>query len=329
MKFDVKFSGRDSGFHVNIQTVGQVEERAKCHILSFAMKPNSAFAIFLGKEGVGKTAIFNKIADAVLSTDGSFCCSASIGVSHSWECDLQIIDPVRSSLPCALTWMPLNGLFVLVEFHPRIGSTMIDSFWETFSVLKYDCLDMVTVLVTKMDLFEPGGIWPSIVRVVEDICKVLKEDVGVERVIFSYPEMKKEDLAKAICEQVKDLPLRQLEYTDAELIQYFGINESEGQQKKSRIKTALDGEHHAIVHKLCTGDNSPNASQGKSQSISLCESEGLLLTDPAEVVRDSVCASYVADGNSPDLVGATGRSFSRKRSYLGHILCSCLSRYWE
>lgn len=296
---------------------------------SFAMKPNSAFAIFLGKEGVGKTAIFNKITDTKLFTEGSFFCPASVGVSHSWECDLQIIDPVRSLLPWALTGRPLNGIFVLVEFHPRIGSTMIDSFWETFSVLKYDCLDMVTVLVTKMDLFEPGGIWPSIDRVVEDICKVLKEDVGVERVIFSYPEMKKEDLAKAICEQVKDLLLRQLEYTDAELIQYFGINES-GQQKKSRIKTALDCEHHAIVYKLCTGDKSPNASQGMSQSITLCESEGLLLTDPVEVVQDSVCAPYVADdGNSPVLVGATGRSFSRKRSYLGHFMCSCLSRYWE
>jgi hypothetical protein len=178
----VKFSERDSGFHVNIQTVGQVEERAKGHILSFAMKPNSAFAIFIGKEGVGKTAIFNKVTDTL--NYGPFCCPASVGVSHSWECDLQIIDPVRSLLPWALTGRPLNGIFVLVEFHPRIGSTMIDSFWETFSVLKYDCLDMVTVLVTKMDLFEPGGIWPSIHRVVEDICKVLKEDVGVERVIF-------------------------------------------------------------------------------------------------------------------------------------------------
>ena len=297
------------------------------------MKPDPAFAIFLGKEAVGKTAIFNKITDAILSTDGSFCCPSSVGVSHSWECDLQIIDPVRSSMPCALTWRPLNGIFVLVEFHPRIGSTMIDAFWEAFSVLKYDCLDMVTVLITKMDRFEPGGRWPTIDCVMEDICKVLKEDVGVERVIFSNPEMKKGDLAKAIREQVKDLPLRQLEYTDAERIQYFGIKESVCQQKKSRIKTAPSGEQHATIYKLCPEDNSPNASQGKSQSrsaITLCESEGLLLTDPAEVVRDSVCASNVADDrNSPDIVAANGRSFSRKRSNLGHILCSCLSRYWE
>lgn len=57
-------------------------------------------------------------------------------------------------------------------------------------------------------------------------------DVGVERVIFSHKGTRKEDLLEAIRDQVKDLPPRQLEYTDTEIIQYFGIKEKRCQQKK-------------------------------------------------------------------------------------------------
>lgn len=117
------------------------------------MKPNTVFAILLGQEGVGKTEVFNKFADKLTQTDCEFCRPASVGKIQCRECDLHIIDPLHSSLPCALTWKPLNAIIVLIEFHPRVGSTMIDSFWKTCNMLKPDCLGMVFVLVTKMDRF--------------------------------------------------------------------------------------------------------------------------------------------------------------------------------
>jgi hypothetical protein len=74
-----------------------------------------------------------------------------------------------------------------------------------------------------MDHFTPGGAWQTIQHVESNICKIFHEDIGVDRVIFSHPDMTKDDLSHAICNQVKDLPLRQLEYSESEILQYFGV----------------------------------------------------------------------------------------------------------
>lgn len=87
-----------------------------------------AFTIFLGKEGCGKTAIFNKLTDASSRYALHHCCPCNVGVLHNSYCDLQIIDYVSRacSLFRCLTHEPLNCIFVLIEFHPRIGSTLVE-----------------------------------------------------------------------------------------------------------------------------------------------------------------------------------------------------------
>jgi chromosome segregation ATPase len=108
-------------------------------------------------------------------------------------------------------------------------------------MLKPDCLGMVTVLVTKMDRFQPVGKWTSIDIAEEDIRKVFNEDASAERVLFSHHEMNKEELVNAICEQVKDLPPRQLEYTDDERVQHFGVRDSVcGQKKNERVLPTVE-----------------------------------------------------------------------------------------
>ena len=101
------------------------------------------------------------------------------------------------------------------------------AFWEAFSAMKYDCLDMVIVLVTKIDRVDPGCESPS--QSYQDIeigiRKVFKEDAGIEDVIFAHPETRNSDLSNAICNLVKDMPLRQLEYNDIEMRDHFGIKQ--------------------------------------------------------------------------------------------------------
>jgi len=99
---------------------------------------------------------------------------------------------------------------------------MIDSFWDTFGKLKYDYLDMVVVIVTKMDRF----IGPSMDHVEKEICEIFKDDIGVDRVVFSCIDSEPDDLLDTLYEQTKVLPLRQLEYTDIECTQYFGIKKT-------------------------------------------------------------------------------------------------------
>ena len=87
-----------------------------------------AFTIFLGKEGCGKTAIFNKLTDASSRYDLHHCCPCNVGVLYNSHCNLQIIDSVSRvcSLHRCLTRGPLKCIFVLIEFHPRIGSTLVE-----------------------------------------------------------------------------------------------------------------------------------------------------------------------------------------------------------
>jgi len=103
------------------------------------------------------------------------------------ECDVQIIDPPGPSslghgysLHYGLTSAsgPLNSIFILIEFHPRIVSKMVDDFWDTFHMLKYEHLAMVTVLITKMDHLKSGGMWASMDHAQKYTREIFEEDVG-------------------------------------------------------------------------------------------------------------------------------------------------------
>ena len=63
---------------------------------------------------------------------------------------------------------------------------------------------------------------------------IFEEDTGVDRVIFS--QLDTECLSHDIYVQVADLPPRQLEYTEAELIQYFGIKNKYCQRNNHAIE---------------------------------------------------------------------------------------------
>jgi hypothetical protein len=84
--------------------------------------------ILIGREGCGKTTIFNRITKASTHEDLPHCCPCETGVTHSLGCCLHVIDPQSNgcSLHHGLTCGELNGIFILIEFHPRIGSALID-----------------------------------------------------------------------------------------------------------------------------------------------------------------------------------------------------------
>jgi hypothetical protein len=94
-----------------------------------------------------------------------------------------------------------------------------------------------------MDHFKPGGSWPSIQHVERDIRKVFQEDAGVNRVIFSHPGMKEDDLSSTICSHVKDMPSRQLQYTDAEMMEHFSITRKTCITKHRHTKEILNAKH--------------------------------------------------------------------------------------
>ncbi|KAL9178884.1 hypothetical protein ACHAXT_011857 [Thalassiosira profunda] len=260
--------------------------------------PKRAFAVLLGKEGVGKTAVLRKICDEETGGGASRSCSCeiSIGVCRGKDHHVQIIDPSVSCssapgclLHHSLTYAPLNGALVLVEYHPRIGSTMVDDFWQAFSALKYEWLSMVVVLVTKMDRFKPGEAWPSIDHVQESIREVFVDDIGIDegRIIFAGLDTGKEGLLAAIFDQVKDLPLEQLQYTLSERAEYFGIKGNSCQQKKRNIEHLDICSDSSKMARICTTDVIASPAPLEETSVSLSGSAtGILIKNGILESRD-------------------------------------------
>ena len=91
-------------------------------------KKLQVYTILIGREGCGKTSVFKEIIDASTQRELQHCCPCKAGISHLKDCDLHIIDSMSSgcSLHHGLTFGQLNGVVVLIEYHPRYGSTMID-----------------------------------------------------------------------------------------------------------------------------------------------------------------------------------------------------------
>ena len=91
---------------------------------------------------------------------------------------------------------------------------------------------MITVLVTKMDHFNVSGAWPSTESVEEGIRTIFKDEVGVDRVMFSHPNMDTNLLSSAIFDQVKDTPARVIRYSNDEMLQHFGITTATCRNRK-------------------------------------------------------------------------------------------------
>ncbi len=67
----------------------------------------------------------------------------------------------------ALTYFPLNTIFVLIPFDPRPGNNLLDYFDETTNCLSSipNFKDMVVIIITKFDHCEPE----SFIEAINDI----------------------------------------------------------------------------------------------------------------------------------------------------------------
>lgn len=189
---------------------------------------------------------------------------------------------------------------------------------------------MAVVLITKMDHFMPGGAWQTIQHVESDIRKIFHEDVGVDRVIFSHSDITIDDLSRAICNQVKDLPLRQLEYNESEILQHFGVTRNTCAYEKHPIKDAFQVPS-PVSHSDCNNTKKHN----RLDSVELSRNVRRRTEQKEAVAVDSLEVKYeektdsTAGGRSSDTMndGMTYQdrvlSFLRRAAVdLAHSTCS-------
>lgn len=99
--------------------------------------PNQISSILLGKEGVGKTTLFNKISKEVSNRPSPWCsCIISTGVVKNNECNLHLIDAPNPNdtgyacwLRCGLTYEALNCIFIVTHVSEAQWSTL-GYFWQ-------------------------------------------------------------------------------------------------------------------------------------------------------------------------------------------------------
>ena len=147
------------------------------------------------------------------------------------------------------------------------------AFWEAVSCLRSHDLDMVVVLVTKMDQYEPGGAWPSAQCIQRDIRRLFKEEAEVDRVIFSHSEMNKYELIDSMFHQVKDMPLRQLQYNKFEIVEHFGMTQMTCVSKVpslDNVGTSKNNKRPLVLH------NMSHVRPTKTRKIGSQENESVL-----------------------------------------------------
>jgi GTP-binding protein EngB required for normal cell division len=206
---------------------------------------------------VGKTTIFNKLCDASRSTnlscysvtrtyakdkvfyqgkeliifDGPGCKSKRDTYNHSYV------------MRHGLTHEPLNCIFIFVEYNPRIGSNMADDFWEVAKILKPEYLDMVSVIVTKMDHFQTDDTNISEDTIKQNISDTFANDFDVHTIVFSKHSTTKEDLFNMLHHAVANRPAVKLEYSEGEFLQYFDLKAWKGREMHDlyRMKNSIQG----------------------------------------------------------------------------------------
>ncbi len=206
---------------------------------------------------MGKTTIFNKLCDASRSTnlscysvtrtyakdkvfyqgkeliifDGPGCKSKRDTYNHSYV------------MRHGLTHEPLNCIFIFVEYNPRIGSNMADDFWEVAKILKPEYLDMVSVIVTKMDHFQTDDTNISEDTIKQNISDTFANDFDVHTIVFSKHSTTKEDLFNMLHHAVANRPAVKLEYSEGEFLQYFDLKAWKGREMHDlyRMKNSIQG----------------------------------------------------------------------------------------
>lgn len=145
------------------------------------------------------------------------------------------------------------------------------AFWDSFSQIKYDDLDMVMVIITKMDHFLPGeGPWLSVQDIESDIRETFRTEVGIDRVIFCNRTISKVKLFNAIINELKNMPQRQLWYNDTEILEHFGITQKTCSQKIEKdSKAELERICSANKHRLYELDEAPRTKRRKADQLYL------------------------------------------------------------
>eukprot|EP00392_Amoebophrya_sp_AT5.2_P007258 g7272.t1 len=225
----------------------------------------------IGKVGAGKTTVFNLVCDAQrqaeITDDSCTRTFVSLRVFYD-DCAMELLDgPGCSSTEDVyahsyvtkegLTAEPLNGIFVTVSYDPRIRNNMGGQFYEAAKMLKPEYYGLIVLLVTKMDQFQGDHNFHTRDEMEDHIRAIFKEDYGIQKAVFcangsgkGVCGMSKTDQAElfhAMRDAVLGMPAVQLEYSDAEFLEYFDMKAWKGREQFDfhRLKKQ--------VEKLCAG----------------------------------------------------------------------------
>lgn len=120
---------------------------------------------------------------------------------------------------------------------------MADDFWEVARILKPEYLDMVSVIVTKMDHFQTDDTNISEDTIKQNISDTFANDFDVHTIVFSKHSTTKEDLFNMLHHAVANRPAVKLEYSEGEFLQYFDLKAWKGREMHDlyRMKNSIQG----------------------------------------------------------------------------------------
>ena len=189
------------------------------------------YVILIGNVGAGKSTLVEKvtgitgqssaastsvtkISDVIQSIDGSLMVCDTPGTNS-------ITDQFSSSVEIAraLSFMPVNLLLITVKADVRIESVakILREYMECFLPEDFP-IELIGVCITHMD---------TVIWVEDELIRCLKSDLGIEKVICSFPEKK----TRALIQEIKDECLKNQPVSidiDSEIfLRLFKVNNNE------------------------------------------------------------------------------------------------------
>ena len=195
------------------------------------MAGEKPYVILIGNVGAGKSTLVEKVTGVTgISSAASTSVTKASCVSESVDgsliiCDTpgtnSITDQFNSNLEVAraLNLMPVNLVLITVKADVRIESVakVIREYLECFLPEDFP-IELIGFCITHMD---------TVIWVKEELNHYLKSDLGVEKVIFSFPEKGR----RALIQEMKDECLKNQPvqiYVDSEIfLKLFKINSHE------------------------------------------------------------------------------------------------------
>mmetsp|Transcript_50720 Transcript_50720/g.157052 ORF Transcript_50720/g.157052 Transcript_50720/m.157052 type:complete len:454 (+) Transcript_50720:58-1419(+) len=220
-------------------------------------------AVLMGKVGVGKTTLYNKLCDTNhVATYSSTSLTRQLyrsEVTHGGNHFIAIDTPGTDSqdevfkhsflLKEALTNELVTAIFAMVQYNDRCASAL-DEFDKTISYLKPEYRDVVVVVVSKVDNAPQEHL--------EDIQADYREQFaqeGFRRVMFHSDRVYAISVAAQMLGLMQGMPKKQLEYEEADFLWYFRVNDESRAQKKVVGKLAQEAQdvlnrYRALIQSL-------------------------------------------------------------------------------